>query len=64
MNTADFKPGEMVRYIPYHAKGDRGHPDCEDGIVSSTNDWFVFVQYKLGGPGIATKTDQLVKTLT
>lgn len=35
MTPADFPPGARVRYIPGHAHGDRGHPDCEDGTVSS-----------------------------
>ena len=35
MAAAEFKIGQRVRYIPGHAHGDRGHPDCEDGRVSS-----------------------------
>lgn len=34
-----------VRYIPAHANGYPNHKDCEDGVVSSTNDRFVFVKY-------------------
>lgn len=33
--TVSFSIGDRVRYIPGHAHGDRGHPDCEDGRVSS-----------------------------
>lgn len=33
--TDYFAPGQRVRYIPGHAHGDRCHPDCEDGTVSS-----------------------------
>lgn len=45
MTTAYFKKGDQVLYIPRHAKGDKNHPDCEKGIVSSTNYKFVFVKY-------------------
>ena len=43
---SDLKPGDRVRYIPGHAHGDSGHPDCEDGIVRSLNrEGFPFVVY-------------------
>jgi len=45
MNISDFKKGDRVRYIPTHAEGDNEHPDVEDGCVSSTNEWWVFVKY-------------------
>lgn len=45
MKTADFKKGERVKYIPIHARGNRFHRDCESGVVSSTNEYFVFVKY-------------------
>jgi len=35
MTTTDFKKGQRVRYVPNHA----------EGVVKSTNDWFVFVIY-------------------
>jgi len=41
----DFKKGQRVRYVPNHAKGALGHPDCQNGVVSSVNDTFVFVKY-------------------
>lgn len=37
--------GRKVRYIPSHANGDSHHPDCQNGVVSSTNDKVVFVKY-------------------
>lgn len=40
----DFKPGMAVRYVPGHAHGDIGHPDCEDGRVSSVGA-YVFVKF-------------------
>ena len=45
MNTSDFKKGDRVKYIPHHANGDRFHPDCQTGVVRSTNEFFVFVIY-------------------
>ena len=45
MKSSDFKRGERVKYIPTHAKGNRHHPDCETGVVSSTNKFVVFVKY-------------------
>ena len=45
MPTDNFIKGNRVRYIPYHAMGNSDHKDCEDGVVSSTNDKFVFVKY-------------------
>jgi len=39
-----FKKGDLVRYIPSYAK-DSSHTDCENGVVSSINDTFVFVKY-------------------
>lgn len=43
----DFKPGDRVRYIPGHAYGDHGHPDCETGCVSSVsaNSGTIFVKF-------------------
>ncbi|KKN07677.1 hypothetical protein LCGC14_1064500 [marine sediment metagenome] len=41
----DFKHGDTVRYIPNHANGDAQHPACQNGVVSSTNDNWVFVKY-------------------
>lgn len=43
--ASDFQPGERVLYVPYHAQGDTSHPDCERGVVSSTNNLYVFVRY-------------------
>lgn len=41
----DYKHGDKVLYVPNHANGDITHPDCQKGIVSSTNEHFVFVKY-------------------
>lgn len=45
MKTFDFKKGDKVTYIPSHAKGNRHHIDCENGVVSSINNKWVFVKY-------------------
>lgn len=34
-----------VRYVPSHAHGDKNHPDCEDGLVSSIGGTNVFVKF-------------------
>lgn len=44
-DTAAFSEGDRVLYVPHHADGDEKHPDCERGIVSSTNSVNVFVRY-------------------
>ena len=41
----DFRHGDLVRYIPNHADGNVKHPDCQNGVVSSVNDNWVFVKY-------------------
>jgi len=45
VSTKKFRPGQIVVYVPGHAKGDKNHPDCETGIVSSLNDTNVFVKF-------------------
>ena len=48
MKLEDLKKGDWVRYIPTHAEGDSAHKDCQNGVVSSKNDRFVFVKYDNG----------------
>lgn len=50
----DFRVGDRVTYVPNHARDAEGrplltHPDCEDGVVTSKNDRFVFVKFKPWG---------------
>lgn len=45
LRLEDFEPGDEVLYIPEHAKGDREHPDCRWGRVSSSNSSFIFVKF-------------------
>lgn len=66
MSAGDFKVGDRVLYVPNHANGDAKHPDCERGIVSSTNEVNVFVRYtQRGGDlsvnGQATSPENLIK---
>jgi len=44
-SVGDFYEGQLVTYIPNHAYGDRYHPDCENGRVTSMNDHFVFMRF-------------------
>ena len=41
----DYKHGDRVRYIPNHAEGNLSHSSCQDGVVSSINESWVFVKY-------------------
>lgn len=61
MTLEEIKEGMLVKYIPGHAKGDRCHPDCEIGRVTSVNDVHAFVRY---GPKLhseATDPEDLVR---
>ncbi len=51
--------GRNVTYIPGHARGDWGHPDCEHGFITSYNDHCVFVRYGMGSTSAATNRDDL-----
>lgn len=42
--TKQFKKGQRVVYIPSHVS-DLTHPDIEHGVVSSSNEKFVFVKF-------------------
>lgn len=45
MKLSDYVCGMRVLYLPRHAQGNKNHPDCEEGTVSSINDRFVFVRF-------------------
>lgn len=45
MKSSDFKKGDKVVYVPNHAMGNKYHGDCERGVVSSINEFNVFVKY-------------------
>ena len=46
--------GRNVKYVPGHAKGDLGHPDCETGYITSFNDNSIFVCYGMGATSQGT----------
>ena len=49
----DFYRGQQIVYIPNHANGDKGHPDCERGFVTSANEQTVFCRFwHRSDPGI------------
>lgn len=50
--------GRTVTYIPHHANGNIHHPDCEEGIISSWNDLYIFINYT--GTPTATRPKDLV----
>ena len=56
---SQFIVGKKVRYIPYKAFGDIQHPDCEDGIITSTNDTHVFVRFGNNTTSQACHPDKL-----
>jgi hypothetical protein len=45
MTLDDLHEGMQVLYIPQHAQGERTHPDCQQGIVTSKSDTHAFVRY-------------------
>ena len=48
----DFKRGDQIVYIPLHANGDKAHPDCEFGFVTSVRPSGCFCRYwHKGSPG-------------
>lgn len=62
MKRADLEVGDLVLYVPYHAHGNRGHPDCEVGVVKSMhpdNTEIVFVRFSWRGIGQGCSPDQL-----
>jgi hypothetical protein len=56
----EFKPGDAVTYVPYHAYGNRAHPDCEHGIVTSINSiGTIFVRFGTRQISQGCEEDQL-----
>ena len=37
IDTRDFIKGDLVKYVPVHARGNERHPDCQFGLVKSVN---------------------------
>ena len=42
---AKLEKGTQIIYIPTHAKGDKNHPDCENGFVTSVQGDSAFCRY-------------------
>jgi len=42
-----MSPGDRVIYVPNHADGDRRHPDCEHGAITSIGEFtgYIFVLF-------------------
>lgn len=57
-DISEYATGDLVKHVPYHAHGNGKHPDCETGVVTSTNRWYVFVRFG-GSTSQACKPDQL-----
>ena len=51
---------DKVTYVPGHAKGNAGHPDCQQGVIISWNDTVVKVLYCDGRTVQSTDPDDLV----
>lgn len=71
MTEREFERGQHVKYVPYHAKGDTRHPDCENGVVTSVRKVspvngekmdppIIFVRFSTGDTSQACYPDQLV----
>lgn len=64
--ASDFNNGELVRYVPLHATSRYDLKACEDGVVNSVNEKFVFVKYLSNGifdhSAIATDPRDLIKS--
>lgn len=60
-----FKEGDQVLFIPNHANGDREHPACERGVVSTVkverDQVKIWVRYSSGSTGALTPIKNLVK---
>ncbi len=58
-NEGEYKPGDLVKYVPYHADGNGKHPDCETGKVTSVGaTGTVFVRFS-GSTSQGCNPDQL-----
>ncbi len=60
MTLDELHEGMRVLYIPPHAQGERTHPDCQRGIVTSTTATHAFVRYGTDRQSHATLPGLLV----
>ncbi len=51
---------DPVTYVPNHAKGNAGHPDCEQGVIIDRGENHVKVLYCKSRKVQATNPDDLV----
>jgi len=51
---------DNVTYVPTHAKGNAGHPDCEQGVIISMGSDTVKVLYCKGRTVQSTRPEDLV----
>lgn len=51
---------DPVTYIPGHAEGNAGHPDCEQGVIINVRDGCVMVLYCKSRTIQATNPNDLV----
>jgi len=56
METEGFDAGDRVMYIPQHASSFK---DVEHGVVTSKNDWYVFVNFGNGDTSAACRPEDL-----
>ena len=59
IDMTEISIGRSVIYIPCHAKGDAGHKDCENGVITSFNDHVVFVRYAADKSSKGTRREDL-----
>ena len=59
VELTDYHIGARVTYIPFQAKGDLSHVDCQVGHIKRWNDAYVFVYYGDGGVAQATAPGEL-----
>ena len=58
MQIIDITCGMSVIYVPPHAQGNMGHPECEEGVVESLRGDLIFVRFS-GGASAACHAKDL-----
>jgi hypothetical protein len=56
----EFEPNTPVLYVPYHANGNKKHKDVERGIVTGSNEEYVFVRFENDNISKAVIRERLV----
>ena len=60
MVTTEDNYLDPVTYVPNHAKGNAGHPDCERGVIIKVREEVVMVLYCKSRTVQATESENLV----